>query len=72
MKIEIKRESSEVFFCDIGVGEVFCYGGENICMKINNSISDDNAYDFSEEGSVYFDSKEKVFPVKAANLIVKI
>lgn len=41
-------------------------------MKINNSISDDNAYDFSEEGSVYFDSKEKVLPVKAANLIVKI
>ena len=72
MKIEIKRESSEVFFCDIGVGEVFCYGGENICMKINNSISNVNAYDFSEKGSVYFDSKEKVFPVKAANLIVKI
>lgn len=72
MKIEIKRESSEVFFSDIDIGEVFCYDGEKIYMKINNGISDDNAYDFSEEGSVYFDSKEKVLPVKAANLIVKI
>lgn len=72
MKIEIKRESSEVFFSDIDIGEVFCYDGEKIYMKINNSTSDDNAYDFSDEGRVYFDSKEKVLPVKAANLIVKI
>ena len=72
MKIEIKRETSEVFFSAINVGEVFCYDGEKIYMKINNSISDDNAYDFSEEVSVYFDSKEKVLPVKVANLIVKI
>ena len=41
-------------------------------MKINNSISDDNVYDFSEEGSAYFDSKEKVLPVKSADLIIKI
>ena len=72
MKIEIKRETSEVFFSDIDIGEVFCYDGEKIYMKINNSISDDNAYDFSDEGRVCFDSKAKVLPVKAANLIVKI
>ena len=72
MKIEIKRESSEVFFSDIDVGEVFCYGGE-IYMKTNMScISDDNAYDFSDEVSTYFDSTVKVVPAKEATLIVKI
>lgn len=73
MKIEIKRESSEVFFSDIDVGEVFCYNGEKIYMKTNMScISDDNAYDFSDEVSTYFAKDEKVIPVKAATLIVKI
>lgn len=71
MKIEIKRESSEVFFSDIDVGEVFCYGGE-IYMKTNDSICDGNAYDFSDEVSTYFDSTVKVVPAKEATLIVKI
>lgn len=29
MKIEIKRETSEVFFSDINIGEVFCYDAED-------------------------------------------
>ena len=29
MKIEIKRETVEVFFRDIDVGEVFCYDAED-------------------------------------------
>ena len=73
MKIEIKRETSEVFFSAIDVGEVFYYDAEDkIYMKINDNISDDNAYDFSKEITEYFDSDEKVVPVKSADLIIKI
>lgn len=73
MKIEIKRETLEVFFSAIDVGEVFYYDAEDkIYMKINESRNEDNAYDFSKEITEYFDSDEKVVPVKEATLIIKI
>lgn len=72
MKIEIKRETSEVFFSAIDVGEVFCYNGEKIYMKINESRNEDNAYAFSTEITEHFDPDEKVVPVKSADLIIKI
>ena len=73
MKIEIKRETSEVFFSTIDVGEVFYYDAEDkIYMKINESRNEDNVYDFSKEITEYFDSDEKVVPVKSADLIIKI
>lgn len=56
MKIEIKRETSEVFFSVIDVGEVFYYDAEDkIYMKINESRNEDNAYDFSKEITEHFD-----------------
>lgn len=73
MKIEIKRETSEVFFSDIDIGEVFYYvEDDKIYMKINESKNEDNVYDFSKEITEYFDSDEKVVPVKSADLIIKI
>lgn len=73
MKIEIKRETSEVFFSVIDVGEVFYYDAEDkIYMKINESRNEDNAYDFSKEITEHFDFDEKVVPVKSADLIIKI
>ena len=73
MKIEIKRETSEVFFCDIDVGSIFCEGGaENIYMKINESRSEDNAYDFSNEKCDYFSPDAKVQPVRTEELIIQI
>lgn len=73
MKIEIKKEISEVFFSTIDVGEVFCYDAEDkIYMKINESRNEDNAYNFSKEGIEHFDPDEKVLPVKSADLIIKI
>mgnify|MGYP006978915890 CR=1 FL=1 len=73
MKIEIKRETSEVFFSAIDVGEVFYYDAEDkIYMKINESRNEDNAYNFSTEITEHFDPDEKVVPVKSADLIIKI
>lgn len=73
MKIEIKKEISEVFFCDIDVGSIFREGGaENIYMKINESRCEDNAYDFSNEKCDYFSPNAKVQPVRAAELIIQV